>query len=174
MPNDMLSIRTRGLEEVRYLLQGFEGTRAAGVVTEGVATEIVAVMKEQPDETPYQYVSRASAYGAVSNDGAPDGYFSWRQFRFVMASLARGEIRIPYRRTGTVSGAWRVDGKLSKARAVNDNDSAPYVFGKASQSRHEEAVGWQKVPARLEQYGNRIFDAGYAALKKYIDSRRKK
>lgn len=176
--SDLLNIQARGINEVKYLLDGFEGTRVVGIVTEAAANEIVDVMREQPDETPYQYVSRAEAYGQVANDGAPAGYFSWGQFRFVMAKLHEmgwdGQSQPPaYKRTGEISGKWHLEGRLSKAKAVNDHEKAPYVFGNESQSRHEQAVGWSKVGARLEQYSNRIFDAAYDAMKKYLDSRRK-
>ena len=40
----------------------------------------------------YKYVSRKRAYGKVSD--APAGYFSWKQFRYVMAKLASGEMKI--------------------------------------------------------------------------------
>jgi len=173
MPNDLLNIRARGLDEVKYLLEGFEGTRAVGVVTEAAAHEIVEVMREQPAETPYQSVSRAEAYGQVANDGAPAGYFSWKQFRYVMASIADGSIKIPYERTGEISGAWHVAGNLSQSKVFNYNEKAPYVFGNESQSRHEQAVGWSKVGARLAEYSNRIFDAAYDAFRMYLDSRRK-
>ena len=171
MANDLLNIKARGLDEVKCILQGFEGKRVVGIVTQAGAEEIVDIMKAQPDETPYQYVSRADAY-----PDAPykPGYFSAAQFRFVMARLASGEMSIPYNRTGEISAAWRVDGKLSKARAVNTHEKAPYVFGNESQSRHESAAGWQKVGARLEQYSNQILDAAYAAFREYIDSRRRK
>lgn len=170
----MIGIKARGLEEVKTTLEGLQGSRVVGIVTEAAAAEVVQIMREQPADTPYQYISRASAYGTVSNENppAPDGYFSWKQFRFVMASIRRGTIGIPYRRTGNVSNAWHVEGKLSKAKAVNDNTAAPFVFGDSTQSRHENAVGWQKVGVRLDQNSNRIFDAAYDALAAYI--RRKK
>lgn len=169
----MLSITVRGLDEVKTTLDGLGGTRAVGIVTEATTDEIVDIMREQPDDTPYMYISRANAYGSVSSDGAPDGYFSWKQFRYVMANIRNGNIQIPYQRTGKVSGAWRKYGKLSKAKAINDNDAAPYVFGDDQQSRHEDAVGWQKVQVRLDDNSNRIFDVAYDALAKYIASRKK-
>lgn len=166
----MIKVNARGLDEVKYILDGFEGGRVVGIVTEAAAAEIVQIMREQPDDTPYQYISRADAY-----PDAPykPGWFSLRQFRYVMAKISSGEITIPYNRTGDISNAWRVEGKLSKARPVNDNEKAPYVFGDKQQSRHEKMVGWQTVSARVEQYSNRIFDAAYTAFRTYWDSRRK-
>lgn len=170
----MISINTRGLDEVKATLEGLQGTRAVGIVTEAAANKIVDIMREQPSDTPYVYINRADAYGDVASDGAPAGYFSWKQFRFVMAAMRSGSIQIPYKRTGRVSGAWRVSGRLSKAKVVNDNDAAPYVFGDDTQSRHEDAVGWERVSVRLDNQSNRILDASYAALHKYIESRKKK
>lgn len=169
----MISITARGLDEVKATLEGLEGKRVVGIVTEAAADEIVDIMREQPDDTPYSYISRANAYGDVSSDGAPPGFFSKRQFRFVMANMRNGNIQIPYPRTGKISAAWRRYGKLSKAKVINDNAAAPYVIGDDQQSRHEDAVGWQKVGVRLEDNSNRIFDAAYAALAKYIASRKR-
>lgn len=167
----MIKIDVRGLDEVKTTLEGLQGTRAVGIVTEAAADEIVAIMREQPEDTPYLYISRANAYPDAP---AGPGWFSDRQRRFVMAKIRRGEIEIPYKRTGQVSGAWHRVGKLSKAKAVNDNPAAPYVFGDETQSRHEDAVGWQKVGVRLDDKSNRIFDAAYDALAAYINRKRKK
>ena len=170
MTSNLLNIKARNLEAVRYILEGLEGTRIVGVVTEAVAGEIVDIMQSQPEETPYQYVSRAEAY---PNAPAGPGWFSDKQRRYVMAAIRSGAIQIPYRRTGQISGAWQVEGRLSKARAVNNNAAAPYVFGQAQQSNHENLVGWQKIGERLDKYANRIFDAAYLAMRQYIDSRRR-
>lgn len=166
----MLSINVRGLDEVKTTLEGISGTRAVGIVTEAAANEIVDIMREQPADTPYQYISRANAYPDAP---AGPGWFSPRQRRYVMARIRSGNIVIPYQRTGKVSGDWKTVGKLSKTRVINDNDAAPYVFGDEKQSRHEDAVGWQKVSVRLDDQSNRIFDAAYAALAKWIASRKK-
>lgn len=97
-----------------------------------------ALRKEPPDK----FVTRASAYGKVSD--APDGYFSWKQFRYV-AWITDGFTK-KYERTHTIARAWEYHESNSQWDRVNIQNNAPgaeYVVGDM-QSRHEALVGWRK------------------------------
>ncbi len=172
-----IKVQVRGLDEVKYVLEGYNNNPMVGIVTEAAAAEVVAIMQEQPEETPAPYVSRAKAYPDA--DYRP-GYFSAKQHRYVMALLRRigwdGKSEPPkYERTGKLSGAWKIEGKLSRAKAVNQEAAAEYVFGKEKQqANHEKLVGWQAYPDRLDEKSNRILDAAYLALAKERERREKK
>lgn len=94
-------------------------------------------------EPTWKFVSRAQAYGKVSD--APPGYFSWKQFRYV-AKITDGFTKIPYNRAHNMSGSWTFnarDNNWTMVSVTNDVPGVDYVMGD-KQSRHEALVGWRK------------------------------
>lgn len=95
---------------------------------------------------PYKYVSRADAYGKVSD--APAGYFSWEQFRYVMARLHDGSMKIGNNRTGASADGWQYTETGSKGYGVtitNPEPSAYWTRDDSGQARQPALVGWRKV-----------------------------
>ena len=87
----------------------------------------------------YKYVSRKRAYGKVSD--APAGYFSWKQFRYVMAKLASGEMKIGRKHDPTHMG------KSWKWEQLNSQWDRTKIMGKLPfdrfPSRQNRLVGWR-------------------------------
>lgn len=128
-------------------------------------------------DDPYRYVPRAKVYGNVSTDGAPAGYFSWKQFRYVMAGIASGEI-VPGARANSPtesSGAW--DYKLSNngytAKITNDAASTYWIRDDAGQARQPARVGWRKVSKVVEDNMAGAFRHASALVRDWIAKNKK-
>lgn len=123
-------------------------------------------------DDPYKYVSRKSAYGAVSKDGAPDGYFSWKQFRFVMAGIASGEIKPGQRKNNPTnsSQAWsyRVGDNGYKITVENSEGSTYWTRDDKGQARQPKKVGWRKVSKVVASNLNGAFRHAGAMVKVWI------
>lgn len=107
----------------------------------------------------YKYKSRAGAYGytgATFENGkpVPPGYFSAKQFRYVMAKIADGTIQpgSPHR-TMDLKNAWRVDesNRLDAMALVNDDPAAVFAYSPDYQARQLEQVGWQNTDIMAEE-----------------------
>jgi len=60
----------------------------------------------------------------------PYPWVSEKQRRYVMAAIRRGEIQVPYRRTGTIANSWSaVRVRPSQWRLYNSAQYADYVVG---------------------------------------------
>jgi len=94
-------------------------------------------------EPAWRFVSRAQAYGKVSD--APPGYFSWAQFRYV-AWKTKGFTDIPYKRTHALSNAWTIQesNNWMHVKIENKAPGAEWVMGE-KQARQPALVGWRKV-----------------------------
>ena len=111
------------------------------------AGEYLAKKFEKPPG--YRYVSRAAAYPDAP---AGPGWFSDRQRRWFFAALRRGAISIPYVRTGTLEGNWKVMPFGSRDHiVVNDTPYAGFVMGDQEQSRHEGMAGWKKLQSIVSE-----------------------
>ena len=87
----------------------------------------------------YKYVSRKRAYGKVS--AAPPGYFSWKQFRYVMAKLHSGEMKIGRENDPTkYSQSWRWEQKNSQWDRTEVQGRVPFD---RFPSRQNKLVGWR-------------------------------
>jgi hypothetical protein len=115
----------------------------------------------------YKYVSRKRAYGKVSD--APAGYFSWKQFRYVMAKLASGEMKIGRKNDPTkYSQSW-------KWEQVNSQWDRTQIHGKIPfdrfPSRQNKLVGWRHY---MQVIQSNMKGAMAAAQKKVDEFIRKK
>lgn len=85
----------------------------------------------------------------------PQPFKSDKQRRYFFAALRRGEIKVPYRRTGTLGRRWTTEVSPDGRRGVVGNNTpyGPLVQGDASQQvRYHAAGGWRRVDhvARIE------------------------
>lgn len=122
-------------------------------------------LKHEPKQ---KYVSRAKAYGNVSNDGAPAGYFSWNQFRYV-ATITNGFTK-PYTRTHDISGGWiytETNSDWSTVSVENNVEGAEFVYGG---SRQTSLVGWRKVMDIISTNIKGAIQAGQKAVNDLIKS----
>jgi len=96
-----VSIRYKfvGAEKVTEYIKSIPRGMKAPVMRT-IATYIIGDSNHELKHAPaYRHVTRKAAYGKVSD--APAGYFSWAQFRFVMAGLKNGTIKIGRQHTPT-------------------------------------------------------------------------
>ena len=135
-----MKTRMTGLAEVTQFINTLpRGMKIAAM--RAIAVYLNDALRKEPSQ---KFVSRAAAYGSVSTDGAPDGYFSWAQFRFV-AVITKGFTQ-RYTRTHDIATGWRykeTNSQWDRVDLTNSIDGAEYVVGDG-QSRHEEMVGWRK------------------------------
>ena len=131
---DNISIEVIGLEDLMNRIKMLP-TETQKLILDDVGEYSRKTLAEL--QAKYKYVSRKQAYGV--------SFFSAKQRAYVMAAIRRGDITIPYRRTGTLAGGWRVQrGSKDYATITNNVPYAPYVQG-IMQSRHEKLVGWKRV-----------------------------
>lgn len=71
-------------------------------------------------------------------------FVSERQRRFVMASIRSGDIRVPYHRTGRLSGSWQKQPISGGLALVSRLDYAPYVVGDGEQAAYHKGT-WDTV-----------------------------
>jgi hypothetical protein len=123
---------------------------------------------------PYKYVSRARAYGQVSD--APPGYFSWKQFRYVMAKIASGEITpgVP-QRTGETGAAYGYHETNNGYGVTIDNPktSAYYTQHDTGQARQPALVGWRKVSKNIQDNIKGALHNGMLAINRWLKEKAK-
>lgn len=123
-------------------------------------------------DDPYRFASRAKAYGKVSD--APEGYFSWKQFRYV-AAITKGFTDLGRKRSPTNSSeSWGY--KLSRGgyRAVltNDAPSTQWIRGDDTQAAQPALVGWRKVTKVISDNINGAMRHMRAEIGRYLKSRK--
>jgi hypothetical protein len=139
------SITVEGLEQLQHRITSLPDEAKAEILDSVSAYSIQVLRAEQP---PYRYVSRARAYGRQKGGM---GWFSDKQRRYVMAKIRRGEIHIPYGRTGKLARGWTAVRTKERVTFGNKTVYAPYVIGFAAQSRHEKLVGWKMITDTLRK-----------------------
>lgn len=139
----------KNLDKVKaYLAEVPRGVKKAAVLAIAeymVGDDTHGFKKDQP----YKYVSRASAYGNVAKDGAPAGYFSWKQFRFVMAAISKGDI-VPGTRKysptqASESYAYTLTNGGYGAQITGNAEGAYWTRDNNAQPRQLARVGWRKA-----------------------------
>lgn len=123
---------------------------------------------------PYKFASRKKAYGKVSSDGAPEGYFSWKQFRYV-AWKTQGfttNMGSASNRTGESGKAWTIN--KTPNGYVLQNDSAGMIFARHDklQARQLKQAGWRNVSRVLEVRMRQVFDLAVTAVKNYLQAKK--
>lgn len=114
----------------------------------------------------YRYVSRKRAY-------PPSGFQSDRQRKFVMAAIREGRIKIPYTRTGGLSGSARITGSDYRLKVGYASDSAKWVVGDRTQSRHEQMVGHRKISAVVAANIKGAIRHARALVNQFLKSKRR-
>jgi len=149
-------------------------------VRPGAERHVAEYLREafQTDEPAYNYKSRARAYGlqpggdwSYTRNGKTytmqpvPGYFSARQFRFVMRGIAKGTITPGVsQRNGETGESWKVGGR-GPVVIRNTAKHAGWLFSDRYQARQPGLVGWKKL-AKL--YDDNADDA-FVDLVEYID-----
>lgn len=149
----MVSFKVRSVEKLQKYLRSVP--RGALRVALYAVTEYVIGNEQHglKHSEPYKYVSRAEAYGSTgatfeNGNPVPAGYFSAAQFRYVMASLASGKMKIGNNRTGASADSWQYSETGEKGYGVtitNPEPSAYWTRDNVGQARQPAKVGWRKV-----------------------------
>lgn len=150
-----IHIRARNLDDVANIMQDVEyGYK--GLFVQKTAEALVLYLKLAEPE--YSYKSRAAAYGLTGagtdwgNMKPIPGYFSRKQFRFVMAGISQGTITPgTSQRTGKTQEGWNVQGSGTRAVIVNKTPGATWTQNDTWQARQPALVGWQKAGDTIEQ-----------------------
>jgi hypothetical protein len=120
----------------------------------------------------YKYVKRSKAYGKVSD--APAGFFSWKQFRYVMAAIHDGRILPGYpRRTGKTQRGYvqRSTNDGYNVFIENKEKGAIYTRHNTLQARLNAMAGWLKESAVVRNNMAGALRHMHAAVRKYLKSR---
>lgn len=155
-----IHIKVRNLAEVDSFVTEQLPRQLRGVFVSAVARELAAILSIS--EPPYNYQSRARAYGlhpegnwTYTRKGKQytmspvAGYFSAAQYHYVMAGIASGKITPgTSQRTGKTQENWSVESQRpGQARIVNKTEGARWTQNDYWQARQPALVGWQKAGA---------------------------
>ena len=130
--------------------------------------QIRAFAKDAMDQATALVAYEAARYPPQIT-GRPYPWKSQKQRRYVIAAIRRGEIVVPYRRTGTLGQRWeskvKWNGKELIGEVSNKTAYAPYVQGLEQNPFHKEG-GWQVLTDVAEKQMNAITAFFHDALTK--------
>ena len=84
-----------------------------------------------------------------------------KQRRFVMAAIRRGQIKVPYVRSGNLANRWKVIRTPTGAIIANSADYSVYVVGDAvgyGQNRHFHRGRWWKGRTVIDKEAEKLPD----------------
>ena len=173
---------------IRFNIKGVEQARSylleiTNIVPHVAINAIAEYLKQKlATPSPYKYASRARAYGSTgakfaNGNPVPDGYFSAKQFRYVMARIADGMITPgTENRTGASAKAWTykpIPAGQTTGYILNASAGAYYTMSDVGQARQPANVGWLKSSMVIAANIKGAFDAAIAAVKIYLQSKKK-
>jgi hypothetical protein len=129
---------------------------------------------------PYKYASRARAYGNTgatfaNGNPVPDGYFSAKQFRYVMSRIADGTITPgTENRTGASSRAWvylPIKAGQTTGYIMNKSAGAYYTMSDEGQARQPANVGWLKSSQVIAANIKGALATAIVAVRAYLKSK---
>ena len=166
MSGDFIGLEITGIPPLQAMLTKFP-PEIQDMVTPDLSEYVADTMRAYPTK---KKVSRAEAYGQVSHElnrygmMVPPGFFSWRQYYFVILGFKEGRLTDPYTRTQTLARAWRVLGEDRNAIVVNETPYAKYVQGPGEQSRHEIKGGWKDIDAVVKAHQQTLLKRAARAI----------
>lgn len=154
---DFIAISVPDLAELQAKLRKLPDI----VADEGVDAANEYILNTMRHYAQYRYVSRRQAYGQT--------FQSEKQRRWFFASLNSGELTIPYPRTQSLSGGWKIIGSGMKSLVANEVPYAAFVQGDAKQqSRHAKLIGWKGVDVVVKERAGEIMRRFSAGAKRAI------
>ena len=160
--SDFLGIDILGEEGVTAKIRTMTSEEAIGAGVEAGDEYAVEQLKRYP---PQASISRAAAY---PNAPYKPGFFSAKQFRFVMALVSKG--LVPYHRTQQLNHGWRTVGSGMSQIVVNETPYGPYVMGDTAQANQQKMGGWNTVKQVIDQARGKIADAFARGYRRYLRS----
>lgn len=140
---------------------------AQDACVQAAAEYLINVYQAYP---PQAHIPRGVAYPEAqlqTKNGVLKGYFSWAQFRKVMALVAEGAI--PYRRTQELRNNWKIIGSGASIIIANETPYAALMMGRGEQARMSTLGGWKDVETIAVERGEEIERRGVAAINKTIE-----
>jgi len=134
--NDLIGIDFENDEFIQTVLPRLP-QEIRDAATDDVSNYLLNILRSYPS---YRYISRKAAYGV--------SFFTEKQRGWFFANLNSGELQIPYQRTGTLEGGWKITGQGIETVLINDVPYAGLAYGE-NQSRHLAKIGWKKIPEFL-------------------------
>lgn len=167
--NDFIAIDVTGIKELNAKLSTL-APAVQGMVVDDVSKYLIGVFRKEPPQN--HSISRRQAYPdafAVTPTGKLiQGYFSYRQFKYVQYLRSKG--KIPYTRTHEMRRAWHQVGKGAKSIIANETTAAVFAMGDDTQARQLKLVGWRTIgdiiKERTKQIERVANDAARKAIKK--------
>ena len=172
--SDFIGVDISGIKEVQAVLAKVPPIVQDAVV-DGVSVYLKRVFQKYPPEN--HSIRRKQAYPEAyaihtNKDGSItriQGYFSWRQYKKVMALLRDGQVPYTRRKPG-MSNKWQIIGKGRQSILANETQAAVYTMGDGTQARFSKLVGWRTisdiVEERIKQIERVANDSARKALKK--------
>lgn len=165
MADEFIALDISGISELGKKLDRFIPAVQDAIVDQ-VGDYLLNVFKTYPPVN--HSITRAQAYPdafAISPRGKRiRGYFSWAQFRKVMAMANEGAF--PYHRTQAMRQAWRKIGEGKNAIIANETAAAFYTMDDERQARLNKLVGWKTVGDIIRERQKEIQRQAVIGLKK--------
>jgi hypothetical protein len=145
----MLKITSRGIPELQAWLNSLS-KEVVDTATKAVANYIVGDNTHGLMHEPYyKYVNRYAGFPnlfyTTSTGKIVPGFASEKQHRYVMAAIARGEIKPGVEnRSHDLTNSFRYAGQGARYSITNEVPYAKYVIG-GQQTRMHELIGWRKM-----------------------------
>ena len=147
MPN--LTITSRGIPELQAWLKSLS-KNVVDIASKSVASYIVGDSTHGLMHEPaYKYVNRYAGFPGLSYQTSTGktvpGFASEKQHKYVMAAIARGEIKPGQdNRTHDMTNNFRYSGQGARYVITNDTPYAKYVIG-GQQTRMHNLIGWRTM-----------------------------
>lgn len=172
MPDGFIALDPQGIPEVSKMLETV-ADEVADPVIEASADYLVNIFQAYP---PYMHVPRRQAFPdaiiTTPKGKRVVGYFSWKQFQFVMINIAEGNIT-PGRphRTQLFRRGWKKVGKGKNLIIANEVPYGPFLKDPGEQSRMMIMEGWQDIETEAKDHQGRMMEKAEASLKKELKKR---
>jgi hypothetical protein len=161
----MLKITPRNIDKIHAFLKSVPAgakQESGRAVAEYLVGDDNHGLKQEPT---WKFVSRAQAYGKVSD--APPGYFSWKQFRFV-AAITEGFTKA-YKRTHDLANSWTAK-QVGSAWTITGEPG--WVMGH-NQANQPRLVGWRSYVSVIASNMRGAIRAGQQAVDRWLKERRR-
>jgi hypothetical protein len=148
-----IALEQVSLSQLRNRLRRLDDGTMARRALEGSGRYLELKLDHYP---PQKSVSRREAFGQT--------FQSDRQRRWFFAALKSGELRIPYKITGSLGTGWRVEIHGNEARIINRVPYAKFVQSRPQQSRQMKLIGWQTVEDIAEREGDVLWNFAFRVV----------
>lgn len=153
MTESIIKIEVRGAKELAESLDSNEFKKVINTSLVAAAGTLRSVVRTYP----------------VQRLGRKQPFKSEKQRRFFFAALRSGEIRVPYRRTGTLGKKWAIGNiRWNRVKIGNNTPYARFVQGEEDQSKFHRQGGWQTTEAIADKEENQVVRDVERGIENYL------